>query len=179
MKSEQQTPLPAKRSRSTPSRGKSASGGHPMLPAASELGPATVADVRAIAALLRAAELPHEDFAPHLAHFLVARGPAGVVGAVGAEVYGGEALLRSLVVAPAARGTGLGGRLVAALERAAADWGVQRWWLLTTTAEAFFARRGFSVSPRSAAPEAIRLTGQFQGGCSCSAVCMTRERRMP
>jgi amino-acid N-acetyltransferase len=98
---------------------------------------------------------------------------------VGAEVApgGGEdALLRSLVVVPARRGAGLGGRLVDELERRAAGWGVRRWWLLTTTAEAFFAARGFRVVERSAAPEAMRATGQFSGGCGGSAVCMTRER---
>jgi amino-acid N-acetyltransferase len=100
-------------------------------------------DVAAIAALLRAAELPHGDFSAHVRHFRVARDRAGaVVGAVGAEVYGEEALLRSLVVAPHARGTGLGGRLVDALERAASGWGVRRWWLLTTTAERFFCGAG-------------------------------------
>lgn len=141
--------------------------------------PATPADVPAIAALLRAAELPDGDFAPHVAHFLVARQGGAMVGAVGAEVCGPDALLRSLVVAAAGRGAGLGGRLVDALERAAGDWGVQRWWLLTTTAEKFFTARGFRVVARGEAPAAIRATGQFNGGCCCSAVCLTRERKGP
>jgi amino-acid N-acetyltransferase len=65
------------------------------------------------------------------------------------------------------------------LERAAGAWGVQRWWLLTTTAEKFFAARGFRAVARREAPEAIQRTGQFNGGGCCSAVCMTRERRNP
>src|SRR5687768_6283433 len=102
--------------------------------------PATAADVPAIAALLREAELPHEDFAPHIAHFLVARDERGiVVGAIGAEVHAPEALLRSLVVAPMHRGVGMGDELLRALENAAPAWGVERWWLLTTNAEKFFA----------------------------------------
>ncbi|MSU22687.1 MAG: GNAT family N-acetyltransferase [Opitutus sp.] len=137
---------------------------------------ATPADVPAIATLLREAGLPHEDFSPHVANFLVARdAPGAVVGAVGAERGGDEALLRSLVVVPDRRGAGLGGRLVDELERRAASWGVRRWWLLTTTAEKFFAARGFRVAARSAAPEVMRATGQFSGGCSRSAVCMMRE----
>ncbi len=143
-----------------------------------QISPATPADTPAIAALLCAAELPHEDFAPHLAHFLVARNEGGeIVGAVGAEVGGTDALLRSLVVAPAQRGAGLGHRLVDELERAAGGWGVQHWWLLTTTAENFLATRGFRRATRSEAPEAVRRTGQFSGGCCGSAVCMTRKRR--
>ncbi|MBI5771791.1 MAG: GNAT family N-acetyltransferase [Verrucomicrobia bacterium] len=141
------------------------------------IAPATPADVPAIAALLRGADLPHEDFAPHVARFLVARKGRAVVGAVGAEVAGEAALLRSLVVASCQRGAGLGGRLVDELERAAGAWGVKRWWLLTTTAEKFFTARGFRAAARSEAPAGIRATGQFNGGCCCSAVCLTRERK--
>ena len=71
----------------------------------------------------------------------------------------------------------LGEALISALEAHAGAWGVQRWWLLTTTAERFFVARGFVASERAAAPAAIRATGQFNGGCSCAAVCLTRERR--
>lgn len=135
-------------------------------------------DEPAIAALLQEAGLPHEDFAPHLAHFLVARDERGVVvGAVGAEVYAPEALLRSLVVAPAVRGRGLGDALVNRLEVEAKQWNVERWWLLTTSAEDFFRARGFEVSPRANAPEAIQRTVQFRGGCASAAVCLTRSRR--
>lgn len=138
---------------------------------------ATPNDVPAIRALLQEAGLPHDDFAAHCANFVVARAAdEGVVGAAGAELGGEEALLRSLVVAPDHRGAGLGGRLVDELERRATGWGVRRWWLLTTSAQAFFATRGFRVAERCAAPAAIRATGQFSGGCGSSAVCMTRER---
>ena len=140
--------------------------------------PAQPADLPAIGELLRAAELPHEDFAAHLANFCVARDETGrVIGAVGAEVHAPDALLRSLVVAPAHRGSGLGRSLIERLEVAAAAWGVERWWLLTTTAEAFFTTLGFRVVSRSAAPAAMQRTGQFSGGCCASAVCLTRERR--
>jgi amino-acid N-acetyltransferase len=139
------------------------------------LTPAEPADEAAIAALLREAELPHADFAAHLARFIVARDETGaVVGAGGAEVYGREALLRSVVVSPAYRGWGIGDRLLRGLESAAADWGVERWWLLTTSADRYFATRGFIVSSRDDAPRVIQQTGQFSGGCCRTAVCMTR-----
>lgn len=141
------------------------------------LGPAQPTDVAAIAALLHEAGLPHADFAAHLAHFLVARDGDAVVGAIGAEVAGADGLLRSLVVAPAWRGAGLGDRLVHELEQRAGAWGLQRWWLLTTTAEAFFQRRGFQVTPRKAAPAGIAATAEFQGLCPSVAVCLSRERR--
>jgi amino-acid N-acetyltransferase len=136
-------------------------------------------DLREIAALLGEAGLAHEDIAAHVNTFLVARVGGEIVGTVGAEICDSDALLRSLVVAPTRRGTGLGKALVAALDRAAMHWGIKRWWLLTTTAGTFFTVRGFEVVERSKAPAAIRQTRQFQGGCACSAVCMTRavERR--
>lgn len=141
------------------------------------IAPAAGNDVTAIAALLRAAGLPHEDFAPHIGHFLVARRGGKIAGAVGAEVQGEDALLRSLVVASEARGAGLGGELVREMEQAAGAWGVRRWWLLTTTAEAFFVKRGFRVTPRAAAPAAIAATAEFRGLCPSVAVCLSRERR--
>jgi|GEM_PF-1181435 len=134
------------------------------------------ADEVAIAALLCEAGLPSRDFALHLRHFLVARAAGKIVGVVGAEVYGTDALLRSFVVAPAMRGVGLGSELVRRLEAAAAAWGVKRWWLLTTTAETFFVKRGFRVVTRSAAPATILGTDEFRGLCPAAA-CLSRERR--
>jgi amino-acid N-acetyltransferase len=142
-----------------------------------EITGATPADLPAIAALLRQAELPHDDIGRHLDRFLVARVGGEIIGAIGAEVGGPDALLRSLVVAARARGVGLGNKLFGALDAAAGSWGVQRWWLLTTTADSFFARLGFSAARRSSAPAAIQRTGQFSGACCGSARCMTRERR--
>lgn len=132
------------------------------------------ADAAAIAALLRGADLPHRDFAGHLAHFLVVRQAGEVVGAVGLERHGRNALLRSLVVAPAQRGAGLGGRLVRRLEDRARFLGLRRLYLLTTTAEAFFARRGFRRIARGAVPAAIAATREFRSLCPVSAVCMAR-----
>lgn len=138
---------------------------------------ATAGDEPLIAALLQQAGLPHEDFAPHLGHFIVARRSGVLVGAVGAEVCGPDALLRSLVVAPGQRGAGLGDALLRRLEAEAAAWGVTRWWLLTTTAEAFFRKRGFRTTARSEAPERIAATEEFRGLCPSVAVCLSRERR--
>jgi amino-acid N-acetyltransferase len=131
-------------------------------------------DVTAIAGLLREAELPYEDFAGHLAHFLVARREGAVVGAVGFERHGRNALLRSLVVAPALRGNGLGDQLVRRLAAVARRKGVERFYLLTTTAAAFFAGRGFQKIARRAVPAAIAATQEFNSLCPVSAVCMTR-----
>jgi amino-acid N-acetyltransferase len=146
------------------------------MPTSHTITPAAPADGPAIAALLRAADLPYEDIGLHLGRFLVARQGSAIVGAIGLEVYAPDGLLRSLVVAPEYRGRGLGDELVRRLERAAADWGVEQFWLLTTTAEAFFARRGFRVMPRAGAPAEIAATPEFKSLCPSTAICMARAR---
>lgn len=139
-----------------------------------EISAAAQKEFSAIASLLREADLPHEDFADHLAHFLVARRGSEVVGAIGFELHGADALLRSLVVAPALRGGGLGCRLVDQLTAAALAQGVKRFFLLTTTAEIFFAKRGFRRIARQTVPAGVAGTKEFNSLCPVSAVCMAR-----
>ena len=134
--------------------------------------PAQSADAAAIRALLRQADLPHEDFTAHLLHFLVAREDNAVVGLVGLEIYGADALLRSLVVTPTHRANGLGCALVREICALAERRGVTRLFLLTTTATPFFERLGFTRLHRSEAPPAIAASSQFQGLCPASAVCL-------
>lgn len=132
------------------------------------------ADEPAIRALLRQAGLPHEDFAGHLANFLVARQDGAVTGAVGFERHGDEALLRSLVVAPGWQGDGLGGALLRRLEDEAQRQGVRYFYLLTNTAEHFFAKRWFQKIDRSTVPPAIAATPEFSHLCPASSICMRR-----
>lgn len=134
-------------------------------------------DLAGMTALLVSAGLVADDIGTPGRQYLVARDGAAVVGTVGAEVHAPDALLRSLAVAPAHRGAGVGTALLRRLDAAAMEWGVQRWWLLTTTAEAYFRRRGFAAVPRSEAPESIRRTGQFSGGVCATAACLTRARK--
>ena len=129
----------------------------------------------ALAGLLARAGLPHADLTPaHLPDFLALRDGDALVGAVGLEVYGPDALLRSLVVAPERRGEGLGAGLVDAIEAHARRRGVEVLWLLTETAEGFFATRGYARAERASAPEAIRSTAEFAALCPASAVCMRK-----
>jgi amino-acid N-acetyltransferase len=139
------------------------------------IGPAQPADGPVIGELLRSAQLPHEDFGAHLAHFLVAREAGAVVGAVGLERHGSDALLRSLVVAPSWRGCGLGDRLVRELAGHASRAGVQNFYLLTNTAGQFFVARGFRVVARDGVPAGIAATKEFRHLCPASAVCLTRR----
>ena len=144
---------------------------HPMPRVTIEL--ASDADGPAITALLREAGLPTEDLhARSWLHFGVARVADRVVGAIGLEPHGNLALLRSLVVDPSLRGGGIGRKLVAEARHLGRQLGLKTLWLLTTTAETFFARAGFVPVDRDLAPEAIRNSAQFCALCPESAVVM-------
>jgi amino-acid N-acetyltransferase len=127
-------------------------------------------------ALLRAAELPTEDLADEkLEHFFLAGDRVSPAGLVGLELYGRDALLRSLVVQPQSRAAGIGSQLVAHAEDHAARHGVRSVYLLTTTAEDFFAARGYAPADRSAAPDSIRSTREFAGLCPANSAFMIKQ----
>ena len=117
------------------------------------------------------ARLPHLD-GP--AAVFVAREGGAVVGTVAVETYGADGLLRSLAVAPGARGRGVGARLVEAAEAHARSAGLASLSLLTTTAAPFFSSRGYREVGRSDVPEAVRASSEFRGVCPPSAAAFLK-----
>ncbi|RJF95491.1 arsenic resistance N-acetyltransferase ArsN2 [Noviherbaspirillum saxi] len=136
---------------------------------------ATPDDLPAVLALLKDSGLPYQDVDTNrLNEFLIAAGGQSVLGAVGLERYEDNGLLRSLVVRPESRWTGLGTQLAEAMENHARTTGVRTLYLLTTTATDFFARRGYEVTARSEAPATLQGTTEFSTLCPAQAVCMRR-----
>jgi amino-acid N-acetyltransferase len=130
-------------------------------------------DLAAISALLDSASLPRADVTEtSLQGFLVARLDNHIVGVVGVECYEDVGLLRSLVVSTERSGLGIGKELVAAAEKFAAESGIKSLYLLTTSADRFFAGLGFRRLQRELAPLAIKSTSQFSSLCPTSAVLM-------
>jgi arsenate reductase len=137
---------------------------------------ATPGDLPDIVRLLEQSKLPTSDLAdPSRIQFWIAERDGSIVGAVGLERHGDAGLLRSLVVDPIARGTGLGEALVEMAEAAASKKGITRLALLTETARDFFLRRGYAVIARDRAPEALKASTEFRLLCPASAVCMTKR----
>jgi amino-acid N-acetyltransferase len=129
----------------------------------------------AAVALLAAAKLPTEDLTEgHCDHFFFAGASNAPEGLVGLEIFGDVALLRSLVVSESLRRVGAGSKLLAHAEQYARSKGVRHLYLLTTTAEDYFSKRGFSRAHREAAPAAIRATREFAGICPASSAFMTK-----
>jgi amino-acid N-acetyltransferase len=137
------------------------------------------ADADAIETLLRAADLPVSGVASGIDGFVVCEQGGVIVGAAGLERYDGDVLLRSLVVDERVRGLGIGGRLVDDRLAAAAAEGARDVYLLTETAEAFFARLGFERIGRDEAAVGVQQSEEFVSLCPVSAAVMRRSGRRP
>lgn len=133
---------------------------------------ATIADLDAVRDLLGAAGLPVEGVAEHFHTFLVAESGESVIGAMGLEVYGATALLRSAVVAGDHQRSGVGTTLFVRLLDLARDEKVAQLVLLTNTAESYFRRKGFRTVDANAITGPIRQSTEFTGACPSTAVCM-------
>ncbi len=146
----------------------SASGALPRVHAA------TAADSDTVAAFLAASGLPTADLSTSSPYLWIARTGQVVSGTVGLEVHGDAGLLRSLAVAPANRGRGLGTLLVDRVEQEARGLGLAELVLLTETADEFFAERGYQVVPRGSVPAAVQASAEFRALCPASATCMRK-----
>ena len=127
-------------------------------------------------ALLEAAQLPTVDLTDrHLEHFFYLGPQAAPTGMIGCEMHGDDGLLRSLVVTPESRGAGAGSALVECVEAYARSQGIRAMYLLTTTAEQFFARRGYLAVARALVPESIRSTPEYSDICPASSAIMVKQ----
>jgi len=143
--------------------------------------PAQQDDWSAIRTMLTAVTLPVADLGPdRLQDFLVARDDVtgrAVSGIIGLERYGEIGLLRSLVVAPEERRSGLGASLVAALQARAGQNAIRDLYLITIDADPYFSRLGFDPVERASVPQAIRDTSEFSELCPGDAIVMRKVLR--
>jgi arsenate reductase len=97
------------------------------------------------------------------------------IGVGGFELYGTDALLRSVLVEPSRRGEGVGSSLVQILMRRAYDAGARSAYVLTTDLVRFFEGEGFKPVDRAGLPADIASTEQVTALCPASAHVMTRR----
>jgi amino-acid N-acetyltransferase len=133
---------------------------------------ATAADLEPIKALLAASDLPTAGVDEHWKTFIVARDGTNLVACGGAEAYQFVALIRSVAVQPAYRSHGLGRRIVRQLLDRLASRGLREFYLLTTTAEDYFRKRGFKTIDRDEVHPQLLSSREFQDACPDDAVCM-------
>jgi amino-acid N-acetyltransferase len=127
------------------------------------------ADFEPFLSALQDADMPTDDLTSEPFRYFTADDMAW--GGVG---EGPDALMRSIVVKPEARSRGLGVAVTEGLVLQARGAGVERMWLLTTSAAPFFERLGWRAADRSQAPPAIAQSRQFSGLCPASATLMVR-----
>ena len=137
-----------------------------------KIAPAAAGDLERIRELLVEADLPTAGIEDHWKTFLVARDGERVVACGGAEAYPVAALIRSIAVTPEYRNHGLGRRLVRQLLDRLASRGIREFYLLTTTAEDYFRKRGFKTIDRDEVHPQLLASRELQGACPETAVCM-------
>jgi amino-acid N-acetyltransferase len=91
------------------------------------------------------------------------------------EIFGSDALLRSLVTLPPLRQVGMGAAMVAMLETEARALKCRVIYLLTASDTRLFGRLGYAACARSDVPEAVRASRQFAALCPPSAVAMVKH----
>lgn len=140
-----------------------------------ELFDAQDQDFLPIKCLLESVKLPIDGVKEHLTNFVVFRKGNSIIGAIGLEIYDDKALLRSLGVANEYQGKGLGSRLSQAILKKAKAEKISEVYLLTETAEHFFAKQGFQKVSREAVDTRVKESVEFRFACPESAVCMRRK----
>jgi amino-acid N-acetyltransferase len=140
---------------------------------------ATLADEAAIAALLTRASLPldgvHEMLTRDASQFVIAIEPTRpdtVIAIAAIEQCGEFALLRSVAVDAAFRGTGLGYAVTERVIALAQERRITELYLLTTTAAEFFPKFGFVRVARDSVPATVATTVEFASACPASATTM-------
>ena len=135
---------------------------------------ATAADISGIVALLAHHHLPIDGVSDRLATTLVARDAGTIVGTAALELFLDGALMRSVAVAPAHQGSGLGQRLTNAILRLAADEHAPAVYLLTTTADHYFPKFGFQRIIREEVPPMVSDSVEFTSSCPSTATVMRK-----
>jgi len=98
-----------------------------------------------------------------------------VIGTGGLEVFEDIGLLRSISIKKGLHGKGLGKILTDKMEKEALSQGVTTLYLLTTTANDFFERHGYTVISRENVPESIKSSSEFSSICPSTAIVMKKE----
>lgn len=132
-------------------------------------------DYLSILNLLATSNLPQAGVWEWLDSFFVAEAGNSVIGTAGLEVYGAEGVLRSVAVTEPRRGNGIGRMLTDTVIDHARASGVHRLFLLTPSAEGYFARRGFRGTQRVAASIEVRRSVEFREACPTSATAMVLD----
>jgi amino-acid N-acetyltransferase len=136
---------------------------------------ATAAQMPAVITLLQNNKLPVEDIAAGRQQFWIATINETIAGIIAVEKYGTYALLRSMATDTAFRNNGIATQLVQTVFNFAQLKNISAVYLLTETAEQYFAKKGFTKIDRQHVPEAIQQSTEFASVCPSSAIVMENK----
>lgn len=133
---------------------------------------AKMQDIPHIEVMLAKAKLPIVGVRRHIAHFRLGKYEQKVVAVGGLELYGEQALLRSIVVDPEHRNKAYGRKIVNDLREMAQLAGIHDLYLKTVTASLFFEDLGFRELSFDQIPTSLKASSQFRGSNSAFATVM-------
>jgi N-acetylglutamate synthase-like GNAT family acetyltransferase/protein-tyrosine-phosphatase len=142
--------------------------------ATSSIGPASGGDLDAIKRLLVGSLLPSRDVGRAHQRFIVAAENGRLIGCAGLQLAGQDGLVRSMAVHWTRRNAGLGSRLHQRLLFEAVLTGVRTLYVVTSTAEDFFAGHGFRKVAATAVPAALQASEEFTAFVPGGSTVMSR-----
>jgi amino-acid N-acetyltransferase len=142
--------------------------------ATSSIGPASGGDLDAIKRLLVGSLLPSRDVGRAHQRFIVAAENGRLIGCAGLQLAGQDGLVRSMAVHWTRRNAGLGSRLHQRLLFEAVLTGVRTLYVVTSTAEDFFAGHGFRKVAATAVPPALQASEEFTAFVPGGSTVMSR-----
>jgi amino-acid N-acetyltransferase len=126
---------------------------------------ATPDDADEIKIFLKRFKLPAGGIEPHLQNFIMVKCEDGLVGTLGLEIYDKLGVLRSFAVEPESRGLGIGQEMYGQMLEHVRSLGLTDLYLLTTSAELYFAKRGFEKVERKGTPPVLGKSIEFKSAC--------------
>ncbi len=124
--------------------------------------------------LLQKNNLPTEDLNDETSLFGTFENDE-LIGIAGVELYGENALIRSVCVDETYRSKGMAEILTEHIEQYAKRKGAGTLYLLTTTAENYFKRKGFVKVNRQEVPEAVKQSSEFSTVCPSIAAVLKKD----
>jgi amino-acid N-acetyltransferase len=139
------------------------------------IGPASGGDLDAIKRLLIGSMLPSRDVGGAHQRFIVASEGGRLIGCAGLQVAGQDGLVRSMAVHWTRRNAGLGTRLHQRLLFEALLAGVRTLYVVTATAEDFFAGHGFKTIAARDVPLELQASEEFTAFVPGGGTVMSRK----
>jgi amino-acid N-acetyltransferase len=136
---------------------------------------ATEKDLDAIKKLLDDNNLPTTDIHQDNIQLFIGLIDDKIMSVIGLEKYKNVGLLRSLAVTDLFKNQQVGSRLIRHIVDLCASEHIDKIYLLTTTAEKYFVKFGFTKIERMEAPDILKQTREFKDICPVSAVLMYKS----